>query len=140
MPVKETQKILIIDDELDTRTFISNLLSSHGYEPIPAENRVEGLQKAMAEDPMVIIIDMMMPGKGGMQLYRDLKREEKLKNVPVIMLSTIDQKTYFQLQGVGCSRTEQDLPAAEVYLRKPHETDELLQILKKLSKTKGGKA
>ena len=140
MPVKETQKILIIDDELDTRTFISNLLSSHGYEPIPAENRVEGLQKAMAEDPMVIIIDMMMPGKGGMQLYRDLKREEKLKNVPVIMLSTIDQKTYFQLQGVGSSRMEQDLPAAEVYLRKPHETDELLQILKKLSKTKGGKA
>ncbi|MDX2454861.1 response regulator transcription factor, partial [Desulfosarcina sp.] len=75
MPAKETKKILIIDDEADTRIFMSNLLSSHGYNSIYAENRAEGLEKAIAEKPMVIIIDMMMPGKGGMQLYRDLKRE-----------------------------------------------------------------
>ena len=139
MPSKEIQKILIIDDEPNTRTFILNLLASHGYHPILAENRIEGLQKAMAEQPKVIIIDMMMPGKGGMQLYRDLKRNEKLKKVPVIMLSTIEQKTFFKLQGVGWSRSEQALPGSQVYLRKPHETEELLKILQKLSRTQGAK-
>jgi len=133
---KRTYKILIIDDEPDTRTFILNLLASHGYDPISAENRSEGLQKAMAEDPMVIIIDMMMPGKGGIQLYHDLLREKKLQKVPVIMLSTIDQKTFFKLKGIGRSRSEQKIPAPEVYLQKPHETDELLKIIKKLSSTR----
>ena len=87
MIAKEAPKILIIDDELDTRIFMSNLLSFHGYQSIWAEDRIEGLQKALAENPMVIIIDMTMPGKNGIQLYHDLKREKKLNTIPVIMLT-----------------------------------------------------
>ncbi len=133
MPTKETQKILIIDDEPDTRIFMLNLLTSHGYNSISAENRVDGLEKAIAEDPMVIIIDMMMPGKGGIQLYRELKREKKLKKVPVIMLSTIEKKTFFKLRGVGRSPLGAETQTPEIYLQKPHETEELLKIIKKIS-------
>ena len=135
MSAKVTRKILIIDDEADTRIFMSNLLSSHGYKSIYAENRAEGLEKAIAEKPMVIIIDMMMPGKGGMQLYRDLKREEKLNKVPVIMLSTIDKQTFFKIQGVGHSRLGAEMHVPEIYLQKPHEAEELLTIIRKISGT-----
>ena len=130
---KKTKKILIIDDEPDTRIFMSNLLSSHGYKSIWAQNRVEGLRKAMAEAPLAIIIDMMMPGKGGIQLYRDLIREEKLNKVPVIMLTTIDKNTFFKIQGVGQTRSGARVPAPEIYLQKPHETEELLTIIEKIS-------
>jgi two-component system phosphate regulon response regulator PhoB len=135
VPAKETKKILIIDDEADTRIFMSNLFSSHGYTSIYAENRAEGLEKAIAEKPMVIIIDMMMPGKGGMQLYRDLKREEKLNKVPVIMLSTIDKNTFFKIQGVGHSRLGTEIHGPEIYLQKPHEAEELLTFIRKISGT-----
>lgn len=135
MSAKETKKILIIDDEADTRIFMSNLFSSHGYKSIYAENRAEGLEKAIAEKPMVIIIDMMMPGKGGIQLYRDLKREEKLNKVPVIMLSTIDKNTFFKIQGMGPSRLGAGMHAPEIYLQKPHEAEELLTIIRKISGT-----
>lgn len=133
MPDRERKKILIIDDEADTRIFMSNLLSSHGYKSIWAENRTEGLAKAMAEDPMVIILDMMMPGKGGIQIYRDLKREKKLNKVPVIMLSTIDRETFFKIQGMGHSRSRTRMPAPEIYLQKPHEAEELLTLIKRIS-------
>ena len=89
----ETQrlKILIIDDELDMRIFLCNLLGPCGYAPIDAGDRKEGLQKARKEKPDLIILDVMMPKEGGIQLYRDLKQDRDLKQVPVIMLSTIDR-------------------------------------------------
>ena len=133
MSVKETKKILIIDDEPDTRIFMSNLLSAHGYQSIWAKSRVEGLKKAKTEAPLAIIIDMMMPGKGGIQLYRDLIREKKLNKVPVIMLTTIDKNTFFKIQGVGQARWGARVPAPDIYLQKPHETEELLTIIKKIS-------
>jgi DNA-binding response OmpR family regulator len=133
VPAKETKKILIIDDEPDTRIFMSNLLSTHGYKSIWAKNRIEGLRKAMAESPLAIIIDMMMPGEGGIQLYRDLMREESLSKVPLIMLTTIDKHTFFKIQGVAQARSGTDVPAPKIYLQKPHETEELLTIIKNIS-------
>ena len=76
--------------------FISNLLSSHGYIPIMAETRAEGFRKVIEEDPAVIIIDMMIPNEGGIQLYRDLKHDPRFHRIPVIMLSTIARKTFFK--------------------------------------------
>ena len=96
----ETQrlKILIIDDELDMRIFLCNLLGTCGYAPIDAGDRKEGLQKAREEKPDLIILDVMMPKEGGIQMYRDLKQDKDLKQVPVIMLSTIDRKTFLKYQ------------------------------------------
>ncbi len=93
-PETQRLKILIIDDELDMRIFLCNLLGTCGYIPIDAANRKEGLQKAKEEKPALIILDMMMPKEGGIQMYRDLKQDRDLKEVPVIMLSTIDRRHF----------------------------------------------
>ena len=87
----------------------------------------------MAEAPLAIIIDMTMPGKGGIQFYRDLMREEKLNQVPVIMLTPIDKHTFSKIQGAAKGRSTGKLPAPELYLQKPHETEELLTIIDKIS-------
>jgi len=135
VPAKETKTILIVDDEPDTRIFMSNLLASHGYHSIWAENRTDGFHKAMTEDPMAIIIDMMMPDKGGIRLFRDLRQEKKLNAVPVIMLSPIDKDTFFKIQRVSRGRSNTDLRPMEIYLQKPHEAAELLTIIQKISGT-----
>jgi len=94
----ERKKILIVDDELDIRIFLCNLLGNCGYEPIDAGDIDEGMQKAVREKPALIILDVTMPKETGLQMYRELKAHENLKNVPVIMVSTIDQKTFLFYQ------------------------------------------
>ncbi len=130
---KVNKKVLIVDDEPDMRIFVSNLLDSDGFRPILAKDKTEGLKKALEEDPAVIIIDMMMPGESGIQMYRKLKREEGLRNVPVIMLSNIDRKTFFQYMKVQNPPTRQGVPEPDAYLEKPPETEHLLSLVRKLT-------
>jgi two-component system phosphate regulon response regulator PhoB len=131
----ETQrlKILIIDDELDMRIFLCNLLGTCGYTPIDAGDRKEGLQKAREEKPALIILDVMMAKEGGLQMYRDLKQDKDLKQVPVIMLSTIDRKTFLRYQSVYRSRIGWDMPDPGAYLEKPLEAEELVNTVRMLT-------
>ncbi|MBW1900560.1 MAG: response regulator [Deltaproteobacteria bacterium] len=135
VPEKVKKKILVVDDEPDTRIFISNLLDSDGFSPVLAKDKTEGLKKAIEEDPAVIIIDMMMPGESGIQMYRALKREEKLKDVPVIMLSTIDKQTFFKFHIVRGSHSGKVQMELDTYLEKPPEAEELLGIVRDLAES-----
>ena len=132
----ETQrlKILIIDDELDMRIFLCNLLGTCGYAPIDAGDRKEGLQKAKEEKPDLIILDVMMPKEGGIQMYRDLKQDRDLKQVPVIMLSTIDRKTFLKYQKFHPIHKGWDVPDPGAYLEKPLEAQELINTVRMLTK------
>jgi len=131
--VKQTKKtILVVDDEQDTRIFLSNLLRSGGLRPIIAENKTEGMQKAFKETPAVIILDMMIPGDRGVQMYKDLKRDENLKNIPVIMLSTLEKKTFFRCRKIHNVRSDQNIPSPDIFREKPLETEELLKAVNRL--------
>ena len=79
--------VLIVEDELDMRIFISTLLETSGYRPVMTKNGKEGLLKARDIGPDLIILDVMMPGEGGVQMYRQLKSDNALMDIPVIMLS-----------------------------------------------------
>jgi DNA-binding response OmpR family regulator len=128
--VTVTNKVLVVDDDPDARIFISNLLASHGFDPVLAETRADGFRKAIDQNPAVIIIDMMMIGEGGIQMYQDLKRDKKLQHVPVIMLATIDRKSFFQWHKIRRSNFPGEAP--DIYLEKPIEAEELIRITNKL--------
>jgi CheY-like chemotaxis protein len=132
------QKILIIDDELDMRTFLSTLFETSGYKPLVAADGVEGLQKGREAKPEIIILDVMMPKEGGVQLYRDLKSDPATKDIPVIMLSGIAKKTFFHSQSVLNQYTGKSLPEPEAYIEKPPEPDELLAITEKILAARRG--
>jgi CheY-like chemotaxis protein len=133
------RRILVIDDELDMRTFLSTLFETKGYKPLVAADGLEGLQKAKEGRPEVIILDVMMPKEGGIQLYRDLKSDPATKDIPVIMLSGIAKKTFFHSQNVLNRYTGQALPEPEAYIEKPPEPEELLELTEKVLKAKGEK-
>ncbi len=135
----EKRKILVIDDELDMRTFLSTLFETKGYKPLVAADGLEGLQKAKDAKPEVIILDVMMPKEGGIHLYRNLKSDPMTKDIPVIMLSGIARKTFFYSQNVLNRYTGQSLPEPEAYIEKPPEPEELLELTQKFLKTKGEK-
>jgi len=121
--------ILVVDDEMDMRTFITTLLETSGYRPIVATNGEEGIRKAREHKPAVIILDVMMPKEGGVQMYRELKTDEQLKGIPVIMLSAIAKKTFFHSQKMLNTYRGQMVPEPEAYIEKPPETEQLLKVL-----------
>jgi CheY-like chemotaxis protein len=127
--IMKKRKILVVDDELDMRTFITTLLETSGYRPVVAVNGEEGVQKARETKPAAIILDVMMPREGGIQMYRELKTDEELKNIPVVMLSAIAKKTFFHSQKVLNTYRGQQVPEPAAYIEKPPETEELLQAL-----------
>ena len=88
-------RILIVEDYLDTREIIKAILKNQGYSVIEAETGQEGLEKAIAELPDLIIMDIMLPGMDGIETTIKLKQHPKTANIPVIA-NTIWKERDFQ--------------------------------------------
>ena len=126
------KRILVVGDELDMRTFVCTLLGTCGYQSLVASDGEEGIQKARELRPELIILDVMLPKEGGIQMYRELKTDDDLKGIPVIMLSAISKKTFFHSQNILNSYMGQSLPEPEAYIEKPPESEELIQVAESL--------
>lgn len=120
--------VLIVEDELDMRIFISTLLETSGYAPVMTRDGTEGLIKARDLLPDLIILDVMMPGEGGVHMYRQLKTDKTLKTIPVIMLSAVAPKTFSHYLNMVNVRLDKPIPKPEAYIEKPPEAEDLLKM------------
>ena len=93
------------------------LLTRNGYQVITAENGEEGIEKAKAELPDLVLMDVVMPGLNGYQATRTLTRDEATKNIPVIVCTSKGQETD-KIWGLR--------QGAQDYLVKPVNAEELL--------------
>ena len=134
-PDRPAKTILVVEDEPDTSIFLSNLLSANGYCPICAMTLAEGLKEAVDTCPDLIIINAMLPGEAGIRLYQNLRTNNRLCHIPVVMLSTLDSSTYYRCPGAKRSPSGHQLPEPEAYLQKPPEADELLAVINRLCET-----
>jgi len=123
------KKVLVVDDELHMRTFVTTLLETSGFKPLSAENGAQGLEITRQHKPSAIILDVMMPKESGIDMYRELKKDSALKDIPVIMLSAISKKTFFHSQTVLDRYEGKTIPEPAAYIEKPAEADELLEAL-----------
>ena len=120
--------VLIVEDELDMRIFISTLLETSGYQPVMTRDGKEGMLKAKDVCPDLIILDVMMPEEGGVQMYRQLKTHDTLCNIPVIMLSAVAKKTFFHYLKMVNARLKHPIPDPDAYIEKPPESEDLLKM------------
>jgi two-component system phosphate regulon response regulator PhoB len=126
------KKVLVVDDDVDVRKFVSKLIERAGYEPIEAKNGMEGMGKVREDKPDLIILDVLMPKQSGIRMYRELKTDDPLKEIPVIMLSAIAPKSFFRSQEVLAEFAGESVPEPEAYMEKPEEPDELIALMKKI--------
>ena len=124
----QKKTVLIVEDELDMRIFISTLLETSGYQPIITRDGNEGMLKAKDVCPDLIILDVMMPGEGGVQMYRQLKTDQTLCEIPVIMLSAVAKKTFAHYLNMVNARLKDPIPDPDAYIEKPPEAEELIKM------------
>jgi len=125
------KKVLVVDDDPDVRLFNTTVVEENGYIPIEATNGEEGLKKLKEEKPDLVILDVLMPRQSGIRLYRELKTDKAFKDINVIMLSGIAQKTFLRSQKALTEFGGEAVPEPEVYLEKPVEPEELAAAIKK---------
>jgi len=116
-----SMKILIVDDNEDSRVLVDSLLTPQGYTVKCASNGLLALKMAKQDPPDLIISDIMMPEMNGFQFCRQIKHEDQLKNIPVVLFTvtfteTLDQKL---AKEVGAAR----------YIVKPTDSESFVNII-----------
>ncbi len=128
--MSDKKKVLVVDDEMHMRIFLRTLLETNGFQPELARNGAEGFQKAAESPPDLFILDVMMPEEGGARMYQELKSDDALKEIPVIMLSGVTEKAFLHYLKMFSARLETPLPNPAAYMEKPPEAEELLALIK----------
>jgi len=85
------KKILIIEDEEIIYSLLQRKLSQEGYEVSVAKDGQEGLERIRAEKPDLILLDIVMPKKGGFEVMEEIQKDENLKGIPIIIISNSGQ-------------------------------------------------
>ena len=83
------KRVLVIDDDQNTVKYLTVVLDEHGYEPASACDGKEGLEKIKENKPDLIVLDVMMPKKTGLTLFKQLKKDDRYKDIPVLMLTGV---------------------------------------------------
>ena len=117
-------RILVVDDDPDAREFLRTVLGDEGATVIEAEDGNEALAIARSEKPDLVTLDITMPGKGGAQVYEEMREDADLHSVPVCIVSGQPELRKLIYQRV--------VPPPDGYLDKPINEDSLLRIVKKL--------
>ena len=80
-------KILVVDDEAALRELLTVNLEMDGFEVVKACDGTDGVQQSLSQKPHMLILDLNMPGMDGFEICRAIKEKDKLKDIPIIMLT-----------------------------------------------------
>ncbi|MEZ5739622.1 MAG: response regulator [Burkholderiaceae bacterium] len=86
-------KVLVVDDSPTDRFYLADILDKKGYSVITAADGADAVNKARAELPLLVVMDVVMPGLSGFQVTRALRRDPLTERIPVIIVSSKDSET-----------------------------------------------
>jgi len=115
-------KILVVDDEPDPLSLTKRILERNGYRVFTASDGEEALQKVNAEPPDLILLDIVMQGKDGVEVCKILKSKPKTRRIPVVMFTVLGRDVDIKrATDAGC----------DGYVTRPFVTEDLLAEIKK---------
>jgi len=123
----EAQKtVLVVDDDPDARDFFITVLEDHGYATVTAKDGNEALSRLEEKIPDLVTLDVTMPEKSGVGVYRKLREEKAYEGIPVIIITGVsdDFKHFIS--------SRRKVPPPEGYLSKPVEPEELARLVGQL--------
>lgn len=123
-------KILVVEDNKDTLSILTTLFDTVGYTVLTAADGLEAIRMASQERPSLILLDLMIPKKNGIDVCREIKSDPKTKEIPILILTA---------KGDRLSREQGLAAGAAGYFTKPLDPGAILQkIMEQLSPVKRG--
>jgi len=113
--------ILIADDDPQILTMLGIRLAKKGYTILEASDGLQTLQQARDHHPDLVLLDVMMPGKNGWEVAKELRGDDDLKNIGIVMLTAIGEKV---------NELTSPLYGADAYVDKPFDFNDLEQKIK----------
>lgn len=121
--------ILIIDDDVDSWHLLSSVLKTHNYYPVWAADGMQAIAAARLHQPQAILLDLGLPGGDGFLVLDQLKNNQLLRDIPVIVVTVRDRQE--------AEEKAQKLAVAG-YVQKPVKVDELITSLQQVFTTRDG--
>ncbi len=118
--------ILVVDDEPDAREYLTTVLEDNGFAVATANDGTEAIAMIDEAAPDLVSLDITMPEKSGVAVYRKLKEDEQLKGIPVIVVTGIsdDFKKFIS--------SRRQVPPPEGYISKPVDAEQFLKMVSDL--------
>ncbi len=119
----DKKRLLIVDDEPDIRKVLKKRLEEEGFECLTAQNAEEALKIAKNDKPSLIILDLVLPGKDGFQIYKELKAQNDTKDIPILVYTAQNPEVVVQ----------KGLKALSVvdFVLKPFDSKDLTVLIKR---------
>ena len=125
--MNDKKRVLVVEDEVDVRTYISTLFQDQGYEILTAENGKEGFELAKKEKPDLITLDIAMPSQSGMRTFRMFKDSEELKSIPVIIITGMGENVESFIKRLKGFSSQ-----PEGFMGKPIDEEKLIKMVSDL--------
>jgi CheY-like chemotaxis protein len=123
--VADKKTILVVDDEPDARDYLTTVLEDNGCAVVTAKDGTEALAQLEASIPDLVSLDITMPEKSGVAVYRKLREDDRFKGVPVIIITGVSDD--FQ----KFISTRRQVPPPEGYISKPVDADDFMKMVMK---------
>lgn len=120
------KKILFIEDEPTLQKAVGEILTQEGFEVLSALDGEEGLELIKKEKPNLVLLDLILPKKDGFEVLKEMKADEELKDVPVIVLTN--------LEGMGDVEKALSLSATTYLVKANYELEDVVKKIKETLK------
>ena len=120
----DAKTVLVVDDEPDARDFLATVLEDNGYATVLAKDGNEAISILEAGAPDLVTLDITMPEKSGVAVYRKLKESDDLKSIPVIIVTGVSGEFEKFIS------TRRQVPPPEGYVSKPVDHEQFLSMVK----------
>ncbi|MFH1416853.1 MAG: response regulator [Planctomycetota bacterium] len=118
--------VLVVDDDPDAREFLTTVLQDNGFVATTAKDGSEAVAMIEQSPPDLVTLDVTMPEKSGVAVYRRLKEDDRLKSIPIIIITGVsdDFKHFIS--------SRRQVPPPDGYISKPVDVDQFMKTVNQL--------
>ncbi len=131
------KKILIIEDEPDILTYLTAVLEDHGFKAVSMVDQMAVDDAVKSIQPDLIMLDVMMPKRSGVSIYKELKSSPELKNIPVAIISGFSPEGDDMASGFSRMLPDEPIEAPNGFVDKPVDRQALIALARRLTSQDG---